>query len=285
MSLTPPRSTFYIKDSRYLESFIEHGSVDAVLTGPPYWNEVVYSADQGQLSLISSYTEFLHNIYLVSEACSRVLRPGGILAFWVHDSIRDHQRYIPLHADLIAHMPESLTLRNILIWNRYLPRKKSLPPPLNPLGTRLQYVIILQKQGHHPRNHDLIERSLTSLFWNPIWNVKTEPRLCGSKLLFRWATWLRDRLPIDVPIHYIKHILHDEYVFKNYTTQCPPEIAARLMQLFTQQGDTILDPFAGSGITLDVAHRHHRHCIGIDINPATAHIIQNKMGQKTQIMQ
>ena len=138
-------------DSRKLDQLLLQKSVDLVLTGPPYWDEVVYSDDKEQLSKINNYTQFLHEISKVWQGCSRVLKDGGILAIWAHDLLRradEGHEYIPLHLDISKTVPDDLTLRNIYVWDRYLNKDRG-EINNNQAGTRVQYVLIFQKKGTH----------------------------------------------------------------------------------------------------------------------------------------
>ena len=153
------------------------------------------------MSAIDDYDEFLKSISEVWQGCSHTLKEGGILALWVHDFFRkDHDSlvYIPFHDDLIKSMPGNLPLRNVGIWDRYLHKDRGLLDISAKVSTRFQYILVFQKQGLHPRNHDLIENSFRDLYWNPIWNYKTHPRLAGSRMLFRILFELQRIIPFSV---------------------------------------------------------------------------------------
>ena len=180
----------YIADARRASELISSSSIDLVVTGPPYWNEVIYSKQPEQLSNVNDYKLFLSEITEVWQECSKLLKPGGILAFWVHDLYRSCKKglqYIPLHADLIEILPSTIKLRQISVWDRYLSRIRQYILKRGKGGTRYQYYIICQKGGQHSSNQKLIQESLLKEFWKPIWYFKTTPKLLGSRLLFRVA--------------------------------------------------------------------------------------------------
>ena len=62
-----------------------------------------------------------------------------------------------------------------------------------------------------------------------------------------------------------------------YPTQKPVSLISEFVQLFTQSGDTILDPFAGAGTTLLVADRLGRNAIGIELNPEYAQMARDRV--------
>jgi len=272
----------YIGDAKEVLNLISPKLVDLVITGPPYWNEVVYSNQAGQLSKIDNYSLFLSEIARIWHGCSKSLKPGGILAFWIHDLYRKNEEgltYIPLHADLIKALPPDIRLRQISIWDRYLSRVRNYFPEKE--GIKYQYIIICQKDGEHSSNQDLISQSLLKEFWKPIWYYKTTPKLLGSRLLFKVIFKIIS--PISDKLKKIKDkgqsLLKDNYHFDEYKTICPPEIAERLIKRFSQSGDIVLDPFLGSGTTMKVADKLGRMCVGIEINPEVISIVQKKIGK------
>lgn len=275
----------YLADSQQLDSFLAPESIDAVLTGPPYWNEVVYSKHQGQLSNIESYSDFLSRMTSVWQGCEKVLKLGGILSFWVHDFFRDaegNKKYVPFHADMIKSMPEGLILRNILVWDRYLTRNRGDWPQNRSLGTHLQFILVFQKAGEH-KNQKLIAQSLLKNYWEPIWHKKTNPKLFGSMAIFKFLFFLgkpfRQLLdPIRQKIYHSR-ATQDEYVSQVYTTADPEEIIEKIMSEYSQAGDTVLDPFLGSGTVMKVAQNLGRHCIGVEINPDALGAIKAKVGE------
>lgn len=266
-------------DSRHLDKVLPKNSVDLILSGPPYWNEVVYSNDEAQLSRLDNYPDFLKEISKVWEKCSLVLKEGSILAIWVHDLIRkngSNYEYIPFHNDIIGTFPEKLSLRNIYIWDRYLNKNRGDISPR--FATQIQYVLIFQKSGQS-HNKDKIEKSLKKLYWEPIWHKKTAPKILGSGLIFRLGFTAAKFLKISNLGNKLKSIkvIKDRYDFSNYTTECPRDISDLMINLFSSPGDTVLDPFVGSGTTIKSAIDLNRKAIGIEINKNSQPAIEKKL--------
>jgi len=277
------KATVFIGDAAKMQSFLPENHFDLIISGPPYWDEVVYSNDSGQLSAIKDYNKFLESISKVWQGCSHVLKEGGILALWVHDFFRKDNNsltYIPFHGDLIRSMPDELSLRNIWIWDRYLHKDRGSLNISERISTRFQHILIFQKKGIHPQNQVLIEEAIRDSYWNPIWSHKTHPKLLGSKVLFRVMFELQRLIPSpDFLRNGVKKaFLKDDHIFTHYITECPEEIAIQLIQKFTKSGNNILDPFLGSGTTMKVAHRLNRSCTGIEINKQALVAIQKKVG-------
>lgn len=277
------RPLLYIADATTLDSFVAPSSVDLVLTGPPYWDEVVYSHHTAQLSTSPSYAAFLADIGRVWSACAHVLREGGVLAYWAHDLVRTAldggRRYFPLHHDLAQVMPLELERRAELVWDRYLASDRGSIPGSG--GTRVQYVSLFQKKGRHARNEAQIAAALTRIYWEPVWQQKTSPRILGSSWLYRAifasaraAGFVSSIRRFKSPLGFA---LSDPYVFSAYATECPPEVARRLIADFTRPGDEILDPFVGSGTTLKVASEMGRASTGFDINEGVVSVVLQKV--------
>ncbi len=270
-------------DSRRLNELIPKESVDLVLTCPPYWNEVIYSEDLEQLSKVADYSSFLKELLKVWQATEQILKPGGVLAIWLHDFYREdvfgEKVYIPFHADLVHSIPEGMVMRNILVWDRYLSRNKGSYPVESALGTRLQYVLIFQKPGHG-ENQELIHRSLLENFWNPIWRKKTHPHLLGSQLLFRLAFEVGKHFKENLnPLKnfFNKKFIRDAYLPSSYATEDPEEVIRRLIDDYSGIGDVVLDPFMGSGTTVKVAQEMGRSGVGVDINFEAIEKAKNKL--------
>ncbi len=271
-------ATIFIKDSNTMESFIISSSIDLIITGPPYWNEIVYSQDKDQLSTTASYDIFLNQMQNIWRQCALALKPGSILAFWSHDLIRDGI-YTPLHNDLERSASVSLDHKMTVVWDRYLHKMVSTKISNN-TTSRLQYISIFQKRSDYPKPK--LTEKIANFYWHPIWRYKTTPSIFGSKLLFKIIFAIKKRLPYakSHTSSSFKRFLKDDYVFDSYASECPPEIAELLINNFSEPGDTVLDPFTGSGTSIAVALSAGRRAIGIEINNAAVPTIIKKVGSE-----
>jgi site-specific DNA-methyltransferase (adenine-specific) len=59
----------------------------------------------------------------------------------------------------------------------------------------------------------------------------------------------------------------------------PPEVASRLIKMFSFAGDTVLDPFAGTGTTNRCAMELERNSIGVEVEPTYVDLIEKRLGQ------
>ena len=277
-------ATLYMQDAQTVRSVITDSSVDLIITGPPYFDAVVYSEYPGELSAIPKYQEFLDSLHRILTECAYTLKPGGILAMWAHDLYKQPMRtttnYVPLHADFIAAAPTSCTLQTVAIWDRYVHRDKGTIP--TPIHSRVEYILIFQKEGTHSENQTLIKRSIEELFWYPIWHEKTSPTLFGSKQLFEFAFNITKHPIFDQVKRKINTTtaVVDQYAPKHYGTETPPILIERLINKFTKPFDTVLDPFVGSGTTMAVANRLKRNSIAFEINREALPVIETKVGKE-----
>lgn len=273
----------YQADARTIPQYLEPESVDLVLSGPPYWDEVRYStADRRDISGISSYEEFLKEIAVILRGCAAVLKPGGILALWCHNLYRKDSggfRLTLFHADLVKTVP--LPLRHCTVWDRYYHRAKPQWPHPSRFTSRYQYILIFEKPDPEKALPSR-EATLQEEFWNPVWRKKTSPRVFGSTALFELG-FLALR-PFTHSADFFRKIgnrilVKDPYRFSDYATSCPPEVAERIIKKFSCSGQTVLDPFAGTATTLAVAQRLGRNGIGFEINPLAIEAARKKLGK------
>jgi DNA modification methylase len=71
---------------------------------------------------------------------------------------------------------------------------------------------------------------------------------------------------------------------KDHPAPYPEEIAERLIRMFSFVGDTILDPFMGTGTTTIVAAKWGRNSIGVEIDPQYFEFAENRIFQKTRTL-
>lgn len=262
-------------------------SLDLVLSGPPYFDHVRYSEDNQNLST-KDYKSFLKDISQLWKNIEPKIREGGVVALWLHDiyclnqdsqDLRDSQDFfklIPFHADIIKTMPANISLRNILIWDRYLKKVYPTLPNGNQFGTRFQYILLFSK------GRTIFEEKLKRIYWSPIWYFKTAPRFLQSGFLYR-LIFYAGKIPffyraLGIPFNQTKRFLvKDKYQFKDYLTTCPPEVAEMIIKNFSKKGDTVCDPFLGSGTTMMAANNLNRNCIGFEINKDAVDVILKKV--------
>ena len=236
-------------DARDL-SFIKDESVHLVVTSPPYWTLKEYLPNPKQLGHMPNYEDFLESLNQVWAECFRVLVPGGRLVCVVGDvclSRREHGRHVvvPLHADICV-MCRRLGFDNLnpIIWHKISNANyevnngtKFLGKPYEPnsiIKNDIEF-ILMQRKGGGYRKPTGEQRESSKL-------TKTE-----------YESWFQQFWQITGAST------------KDHPAPFPLELAYRLVRMFSFVGDTVLDPFMGTGTTCIAAIRSRRNSIGVEI--------------------
>jgi site-specific DNA-methyltransferase (adenine-specific) len=236
-------------DARHL--ILRDESVHLVVTSPPYGPLKEYPENEGQLGNLHSYDEFLTELDKVWEECLRVLTPGGRVCCVVGDvtlSRRKAKRHqvLPLSADIMVRARSiGFDVLTPIYWfkvgNIRMEASRSsrfLGKPYLPNGViknDRETILMLRKPGYRKPTPEMEELS----------------RIPKDDY-FRWFS----QLWTDVP----------GASTKNHPAPYPAEIARRLILMFSFIGDLVLDPFVGSGTTVQAAIQLGRHAVGLDID-------------------
>ncbi len=248
-----PNLTICHGDSREMD-WIPSGSVHLVLTSPPYWTLKQYPEHKGQLGLVADYEVFHDELDKVWRHCYRALVPGGRLVCVVGDvclSRRRHGKHsvMPMHADIVVRA-RKIGFDNLspIFWykianaNYEVENGSSfLGKPYEPnaiIKNDVEFILMLRKSGGYRQ--------------------PTEEQRATSKLTEEeYQEWFQQ----------VWSGLMGEST-KNHPAPYPEELAYRLVRMFSFVGDTVLDPFMGTGTTLLAASRCNRNAIGVEIEPS-----------------
>ena len=238
-------------DSRDL-SFLPDASVHLVVTSPPYWNLKRYNENPDQLGHIQDYEAFLFELEKVWRHVYRILVPGGRLVCVVGDvcvARRDFGRHLvfPLHADIcVVCRRIGFDNLNPIIWHKIANASyevengsKFLGKPYEPnaiIKNDMEFILMQRKPGGYrkptntQRDASRIRKDDFGRWFQQIWTIP------GAST-------------------------------KQHPAPFPLELATRLIRMFSFTGDTVLDPFCGSGTTMIAALRTGRNSIGVEIDP------------------
>jgi DNA modification methylase len=250
----PSTHRLVLGDAREMAA-IQDQSVHLVVTSPPYWTLKEYRDTEGQLGHIRDYDEFLADLDRVWSECLRVLIPGGRLVCVVGDVClsrrQNHGRHmvVPLHSSISEHCRQiGFDGLAPIIWykiaNAVFEASGNgggfLGKPYEPnavVKNDVEYILMLRKPGGY-RSPSLDARLLS---------------LISAENHHRWF----QQVWTDIK----------GASTRNHPAPFPLELAERLVRMFSFVGDTVLDPFTGSGTTNLAASNWGRNSIGVEIDP------------------
>jgi len=255
-----------IGDSRCMGELRDE-SIHLIVTSPPYWQLKDYG-NGSQIGFDDSYEDYINNLDLVWNECHRVLHKGCRLCVNIGDQFARSVYYgrykvIPIRTEIIKFCEtKGFDYMGAIIWQKVTTCNTtggatimgSFPYPRNGiLKIDYEFILIFKKQGVAPDvSRETKEKSkLTINEWNEFfaghWNIPGEKQ--------------------------DKHLA----VF-------PEEIPRRLIKMFSFVGDTVLDPFLGSGTTSLAARNLGRNSAGYEVNPDFLPVIQEKLGLRQKMI-
>lgn len=256
------KAQVFLGDARDLSSQLIPDSVDVTITSPPYFDIKDYGA-KGQIGFGQSYKAYLDDLVAIFEKVAIATKKHGSL--WiVIDTFRRNNVVQPLPFDLAASLDAAgWTLRDVVIW-----KKDRTLPWLQPGMTRriFEYILVLAKKGESFRYYPDRERDFVDLKrWWIRYPERYSPK--GKSLEEVWT--------FDIPIQ-------GSWSRQDLRHFCPmpTDLVKRVINLTTDPGDTVLDPFAGSGTVPFQAKVMDRKGIGFEINRRYAKAIQSRLSQE-----
>ena len=267
----------FFKDARKMTELPDN-SVQLVVTSPPYFNIKDYSLDgyqkdkrsekiRGQIGDIADYKKYINEMLQVWKECERVLKPNGKLIvntplMPMFKKVLDthfNRHIFNINSDIENSILNNtgLFLLDIYIWNRTNPSKKlmfgSYPYPRNFYAQNtIEFITVYVKDG--PSENNLPK------------DIKEKSKLTEKE----WVEFTKQIWNIPIPGK-------GDLAFGEHSAIMPEEIVRRCVRLFTYVGDTVLDPFAGSGTTLKVAKELKRNYVGYEISKSYERVMNLKL--------
>lgn len=247
-------------DSRSLNQ-IKDKSVQLIITSPPYWQLKDYGTEN-QIGFNDSYEEYINSLNLVWKECNRVLCDGCRLCINIGDQFARSVYYgrykvIPIRTEIIRFC-ESLGMdyMGAIIWQKNTTMNTSgggavmgsFPYPRNGiLKIDYEFILIFKKLGNAPK---------------PTKQQKEQSVMTKEE----WREYFSSHWNFN-GVKQMGHI-----------AMFPEELPKRLIKMFSFVGETVLDPFAGSGTTSLAAKNLGRNSVGYEINRNFEPIIREKLG-------
>ncbi len=242
-----------LQDARSASNLPEN-SIHLVVTSPPYWTLKRYNEGDDQLGHISEYEQFIDSLDSVWRHCYRALVPGGRLVVNVGDVCLSRRKnngrhtVVPLHATIQEHC-KKIGFDNLapIIWHKIANANYEvaggggfLGKPYEPnavIKNDIEFILMQRKPGGY-RSPSKTERLLSiissenyQLWFRQIWSD------------LKGTSTAKHPAPYSV------------------------DFAERLVRMFSFVGDTVLDPFMGTGSTNVACARWGRNSIGIEVDP------------------
>jgi len=259
--MDPVRSVhkIIIGDARDM-SMIDDASVQLVVTSPPYWQLKDYGKG-GQIGYNDTYQEYINHLNIVWLETFRVLKPGCRLCINIGDQFARalfYGRYkvIPIRTEIIKFCEFiGFDYMGAIIWQKIT-------------TTHTTGGAVVMGSYPYPRNGILkIDYEFILIFKKPGTAEKPDKKFkAQSKLTLKeWNEYFRG------------HWKFPGEKQKNHQAVFPLELPNRLIRMFSFVGDTVLDPFLGSGTTAVSARNLNRNSLGIEINEKFIPAIKKRM--------
>lgn len=239
---------------------LQDASIHLVITSPPYWQLKDYGTDS-QIGFHDSYEEYINNLNLVWMECHRVLHNGCRLCINIGDQFARSVYYgrykvIPIREEIIKFCENAgFDYMGAVIWQKMTTSNTtgggvqmgSYPYPRNGiLKLDYEFILLFKKAGIAPK---------------PTKELKSLSRMTNAE----WNSFFAGHWNFP-GVRQDKHI-----------AMFPEELPRRLIKMFAFAGDTVLDPFAGSGTTSLVSKNLDRNSISYEINADFIPIIKQKL--------
>jgi DNA modification methylase len=235
-------------------SELDRNSIQSVITSPPYWNLKDYGHHNQIGTSDESYERYHDRLQTVWNECYDVLSDDGTM--WiVVDTVMDRGdlQCLPYH---IAQRAEQVgfVLQDLVTW--YKPTAIAGMNKRNVVNKK-EYIVYLSKSKEHTFYTDLDSET-----------GKEDPAITERERLGN--LW---RFPVKRGTAG-QNVLHK--------APYPTHLSNQIVKVSTAKGDTVLDPFLGSGTTAYSALSHDRLCIGYELNDEFAEIISERLSSLRQ---
>ncbi len=248
-----------IGDCRNMAELADN-SIQLIVTSPPYFNVKDYGIDN--IGSIQQYEYYLRAMRQVFRECYRVLEEGRYICVNVSDIISGEKK-LPIPCNILNILQRcGFEYREDILW-----KKPSGLGSAKRFGTLVKFPYPMYYYPNNIYEHILVFRK--------------------GKFDFKKIS-KQDREASKIDLEYAKSHWNSDIweimpeVRSDHPAMFPIELPEALIKLYTYENESVLDPFLGSGTTLQAAKRLQRNAIGYEINKAYLEIIKKKIGFKKE---
>ncbi len=253
----------YFENSENL-SQLENNSIDLVVTSPPYpmiemWDKIFSDWEPLVSEYLKSedgfkaFNEMHKKLDLVWNECARVVKDGGFICINIGDATRkigDNFKLYSNHARIVSFFQEmNFDSLPLILWRKQTNApNKFMGSGMLPSGAYVtlehEYVLIFRK-GNKKKfsSNERIIRQESAFFWEErniwfsgIWDFKG----------------VKQKLTLNES--------------RERSAAFPLELANRLVNMYSMKGDTVLDPFVGTGTTVNACILNNRNSVGYEVD-------------------
>ena len=262
----PTRHVLRLGDARAMD-WLAAESIHLAVTSPPYWTLKKYNDHPDQLGDLSDYDEFVAQLDRVWAHIFRALVPGGRLVVVVGDIClsrrknKGRHQVIPLHADISTHARRiGFDYLTPIYWQKIANASYEVENGSSFLGKPFEPNAIIKNDTEY-----LLQLRKPGGYRQP-----TEEQRRLSKLSkAEHGRWFRS-VWTDVP----------GASTREHPAPYPLELAYRLVRMFSFVGDTVLDPFLGTGTTTVASMKAGRNSLGVEIDPHYLDLAEKRLRQE-----
>ena len=218
---------------------IEDNSIDLVVTSPPYDNLRDYNS--------------LFDVGVIASDLYRVVKDGGVVAWNVNDSIKDGSKTLTSFKQAIAFRNAGFLVNDVIIWKKTNPMPQVKQPRHN---QAFEYIFVFSKGKPKTFNPLMVECKSAG----QVYNSTCKQISTGNE---------REHKNFVINQYKVSDNIWEFAVSQNkteHTAVFPIELPIRCIETWSVSGDTILDPFMGSGTTGIASVSEDRNFVGIEID-------------------
>ena len=250
---------YLIADSRNLFKIYNEQNLekaDLVLTSPPYYDTKSYSKSNNQIGHNQTYQDYITDTVNVLQQCYKVTNENATL-WLIMDTVQRNKKLYPLPFDINSKLEEvspnnrshtkGWVLRDIIIWNR----PKNLPwHTKGRLKHEFEYILFFSKNDKYKYYVDRVRNIYEYKDWWLTYPERYNPKGRPPSNIWQFSIPMR-----GWGNSHQKHLC-----------PFPFPLIERILTIGSDRGDVILDPFAGSGSVVGLAHYMDRRAIGLDVS-------------------